>query len=356
MCGRRDHAPVTGAAPVTSKSFETGGPLYWEKGANGGPVKIHGRSVKVLFRNDDYNPSTARQRCKELAEGEKTFLLIGGAGTDQIKSCADYAATKGIPYLSAGVTETPLASNPVYFGLSMTYKAQGTLLAQYVKNVLHATDPSKVAAIVTATPNFEDALNSFKAAMGPIKVIRPSKTADGATYSNSICSGPTKLYPTVFVLTSPTFFLQLEGAATCNPQYVGVGISMGLDEVADIGCKSPFGSMHGAQFFSPFPAFGDTASKDPAFTKAGGADDIEYALWGLSKTLAAMLERAGKDLSRQGFIKAVASAKGISSGVFPPLNFSPTDHFGADQTYVLKAVCEGATGHYETLKPLSSSF
>src|SRR5438105_7897580 len=103
------HAPLTGAAPVKQTSFQTGKDLYWKYGNNGGPVKIFGRTVHVIFQDDHYNPSTAKQVCQQMAEQDHAFLLIGGAGTDQIVACAEYAASKNIPYVSAGVTKAPLA-------------------------------------------------------------------------------------------------------------------------------------------------------------------------------------------------------------------------------------------------------
>ena len=56
-------------------------------------VKINGREVHVVFKDDHYNPSYARQVCQQMAQQNHAFLLIGGAGTDQIKACAGYAAS-----------------------------------------------------------------------------------------------------------------------------------------------------------------------------------------------------------------------------------------------------------------------
>jgi ABC-type branched-subunit amino acid transport system substrate-binding protein len=114
------HAPITGAAPVPSQSFQKGKDLYWdylEKTNN----LIFGRNVEAIFRNDNYNPSQAVSVCREMVENEKVFLLVGVAGTDQIQACARYAATVGVPYLSAGVTETGLANLPNYFANWMSY-------------------------------------------------------------------------------------------------------------------------------------------------------------------------------------------------------------------------------------------
>jgi hypothetical protein len=99
------HAPITGAAPVPSQSFQKGKDLYWNylKRTNN---EIFGRTVETVFRNDNYNPSQAVSVCREMVEKEKVFLLVGVAGTDQIQACARYAASVGV----SGFLTSPPAS------------------------------------------------------------------------------------------------------------------------------------------------------------------------------------------------------------------------------------------------------
>ncbi|HYH27525.1 MAG TPA: ABC transporter substrate-binding protein [Actinomycetota bacterium] len=348
------HAPVTGAAPVRQNSFDSGKDIYWRKGANGKEVKIHGRSVKVVFANDEYNPSKARGVCQQMAQQQNAFLLIGGAGTDQIKSCADYSKSNGIPYLSAGVVQNALRNHGNYFALSMSYAQQGPILAQYVQKRLSCSPNCRVLVIATDTANFDDAVTSFKKHYPSAQVKRPSKRASGSEYGDDACP-VTSPFEVVYPLTSPTFFLELEAAASCNPRYVGVGISMGLDTVAANGCRTPSGSMDGSIFFSPAPAFESDGKRDAAFTRAGGTDDIQYLLWGLSKAIHQMLLKTGPNLTRQNFMKTVQSSS-FSSGTFPPLKYSRSNHFGGQSVHVLRAVCAGGGGHYVTAQKFAKGF
>lgn len=352
------HAPVTGAAPVRSDTFATGGPLYWRKGDNGKPVKIFGREVELIFADDQYTPSTARSVCQRMAEVDKVFLLAGGAGTDQIKACADFSQSRGIPYLSAGVTEKGLDTLKVYFAMSMSYADQVPLLAQYINankgEFGWNGDPARLVFIATDTANFDDAVAAWQTAFPQAKVIRPSKSARGQSYSDDVCLGPQKNFDIVFPLTAPTFFLELEGSAGCNPQYVGVGVSMGLDTVANIGCATATGSMDGARFFSPWYSFTDAQQRDKDFIAAGGIDDIQFGLWGIAKVMHQLLTKAGQNLSREGFIASTEKATKVFGGVFPELNFSPTNHFGSAQVHVLRADC--STRKFVTEKFFASGF
>jgi hypothetical protein len=360
------HAPVTGAAPVPVNSFEQGVNLYWKYGDNGKPVKIFGRSVNVVFKDDHYNPSYARQVCQQMAEQDKAFLLIGGAGTDQIKACAEYSQSQGIPYLSAGVTETELNNFSTYFGISATYPAQTVLLDQYIAHSF-TNDTSQIVMIAEDTPNFDDAVAVFQKDFPGAKIYRPAKNDDGSSMAPNICAGPQPLYKVVYPLVAPVYYLEMAKAASCHPQYLGVGLTNGLDTVANAGCAAN-NSTDGAQFFNPSPAWQDRAKFDKSYEVAIAAaqkdksdfpdDDVVWLLWGLMKTVGSLLDQGGQNLTRGGFIEAAQNAK-VHTGVYPDLQFSPSDHFGASQVHVLQNLCKSrgnTAGYYVTKYAFKTSF
>ncbi|MPZ26627.1 MAG: ABC transporter substrate-binding protein [Micromonosporaceae bacterium] len=358
------HAPLTGAAPLRQESFDAGKDLYWRHGNGGDPVTIHGRQVEVIFADDRYRPSHARQVCQQMAEQGEAFLLIGGGGTDQIQSCAQYAASRGVPYLSAGVTELGLRRLRSYFAASQSYPQQARLLADYIRKELGVTDASRVAAVITNTPNFDDATEAFQRAFPGVRVFRPDKNENGGSTAGNLCTGPNANFDVVFPLVAPTFYLEMAAAAACRPQYAGVGVSMGLDQVASVGCEAGR-STENARFFSPAPSFEDARQGrwDDQFMRAAAAagvtpDDIMWLLWGQSKALHALLDNAGQQLTRERFIARTENAR-VRTGVFPELRYTPSDHFGAQEVHVLRNVCQrrgGAAGYYVTEHAFVRSF
>ena len=153
------HAPVTGAAAIPQQSFERAVGVYFDYvNRRGG---FYGRKVQVIFEDDQFRPDVARAKCKEMAEQEKVFALIGGAGSDQIDACARYAASVGVPYLSAGVHETrpgqgALSSLPTYFAVSLSYEQQAPLLARLYRSEFGG----KTVAVLTAD---NDSLDNYHA-------------------------------------------------------------------------------------------------------------------------------------------------------------------------------------------------
>lgn len=351
------HAPVTGAAPIPQNSFDAGKDIYFQlinETRNG----IHGRKVRVVFRNDEFNPQTAVRVCKEMVEQEQVFLLIGGGGSDQIGACARYAADAGVPYLSAGVQENGLSDLSNYFALSMTYSQQSPLLAGMVATQ-HAG--KQVALLVADNSSLDDYFNSQLAAL-QARGINPSpaKRIPKTTSQTDALSIATEIRDKDVVVwnASPVSLINVSQATAGqggNPIYVGPGLTNGLKTVATAGCPG----VSGATFFSPFPQLDVIDQVDPeyrpAYEKYAGSapDDLGIALWGLDKLVAAAFEAAGPDMSRQSFIATLEQGQPFQTGVFPSVQYQGT-HFGGTAVHVLQADC--AARDYKTIAQNVSSF
>ncbi len=357
------HAPVTGAAPLPATAFEQARDLYWRyvTEIQGGTV-LGRSSVDVKFKDDKYTPNTAIQACRELASS--SFLLMGGGGTDQIQACGQFAEQAGVPYLSAGVTEAGLRGLNNYFAASMSYKQQGPLLAAYVKQNFPG---AKVGAIVTDTPNFDDAVAGWedgvaRQGLDYFKTLRhPKGNSSWITSFASDMAGAG--VDVLFMLTAPTDYIQFaqqSAAQGYEPQFVGVGISMGLNALFSAGCPD----IDGGIFFSPFPGLDHARQNIPEFISAGeqlgvATDDIALALWGQMEILHELMKRyestyGSTDLTREDFATMLGSQQGIQTSTFPQLSYSPDDHFGASQVHVLQADC--SIGEHRTLAAFASGF
>lgn len=341
------HAPVTGAAPLPSRSFEQARDLYfrWVTEAKG--ETILGRStVNVLFRDDKYDPSSAVQVCREMAS--RAFFLVGGGGTDQIQACGRFANQARVPYFSAGVTERGLQGLEWYFATSMSYKQQGPLLAQYVKKE-HGN--AKVAAIVTDTPNFDDAIQGWEAGVqrqglnyhGTLRHPR----GDTGWYNSFARELNQAGVDVVYMLTAPVDYIrfaQQSHQQGFKPAWVGVGVTMGLNAVLGAGCPE----VDGGTFFSPFPGLDWARQNEPAFFEAAQQfgtpnDDLALALWGLGKSSHVMFNRYaeiyGNDLTREDFRAVTERQSGIRTNVYPEISYSPENHFGARTVHQVRADC-----------------
>jgi ABC-type branched-subunit amino acid transport system substrate-binding protein len=358
------HAPVTGAAPLPVTSFEKSSDLYWRDVIDGGQSILGRTKVEMTFRDDRYDPSAARQVCREL-EAE-VFTFTGGGGTDQIQACGAFAQQAEVPYFSVGVTEAGLRGNPWYFASSMSYAQQGPLLAQFVKT--HPdTKGKRVGAIITDTPNFDDAIAGWEAGVKAsgldyYKTLKHPK-GDTSWYNSYLSDFADNGVEVVFILSSPVDYIRFAQQARQSGvtfQFVGVGISMGLNAVLGSGCGND--DVDNGIFFSPFPGI-DWARKNlPEFFEAGErygvpTDDIALALWGANAVLHELFKEYeaifGNDLTREDFRDVVENSS-LETDVFPSLAFAPENHFGASTVHVLQADC--ATKEYHTLATFAAAF
>ncbi|HEV7865985.1 MAG TPA: ABC transporter substrate-binding protein [Acidimicrobiia bacterium] len=351
------HAPLTGAAPVPQDSVEKAKDLYWKFVAEQGG--IFGRNVRIVFRDDQFNPSRAVAVCREMVEQEHAFLLVG-VGTDQIVSCARYASQVGVPYFSSGGSEAAVAGLRTYFSISMSYPQQAPMVAQTVKK----TGKTKVAVVVVNTPNYDDTFASLGAAAkaAGLSVVRADRMGKQATESEVLAEANnlrTSGAEAVLLFLPPVTFLNLAHAAQGQayaPLWAGPGLSNGINLVAEFGCPS----IAGARFLSPFPELDviDRFDADykPTYRKYNNGaepDDLGVLVWGLEKTLHQFLKATGPDLGRARLLATLESGQEFASGVFPPVRFGPGQRFGASQAHLLEADCTNR--RYRTLATFASS-
>jgi len=363
------HAPVTGAAPIEQKTFDYGKDVYWkflnEKGGLYG-----GYNVRIVFRDDQFSPTVARQKCQEMVENDKVFLLVGAAGADQITSCARYAESVGVPYASAGVNTHGLDALKNYFAFSMTYAQQAPLLAQLIKNKLGKT---KVGLAVLDTPDFVDARDAAKAAIAQhggevVADTKIPKTAGKAETDAAAAELARKGSEVIYMLMSPTIFVNfiksVKQQVGFDPELVAPGVTLGLNLVAKLTCPD----AQKLQVLSPFPQLDVIDSLDPDYQAAyrkhvtnsnpqQSPDDIGIALWGLNKMLHQVFLASSADakgLSRESMVAALTSGREFKTNVFPTVRFSPTNHFGANTSHLLKTDCVG--GRFVTIAQFASGF
>jgi len=358
------HAPISGAAAVST--FEEGVGVYseWAGQIEG----LGNRRIEVVYRDDHFDPATARTVCKELVEKEKVFVLIGGAGVDQIKSCAEYAASVGIPYFSPGVTEGPFRGLQNYFALSETYTQQNVQLGQLIKNQIKKT---KVGIVLTDSPLLKETSDSFKAeaAKNGLQIVYEGKLAKDAGKNQTdtqVSNLKSKGAEVVYALISPTVFGFLVASAKqqdspadpFRPTFTGPGLSVGLNLVATATCPPP--PFPDIRYLSPMVQTDvintHDANYQPAYRERNGrdGDDIGILLWGIEKMLRLMMEADGPDLSRQSLIQTITSGESFASNVFAPLSFGGVPHFGAKATTLLTIDCSAV--RFRTTKAFASQF
>lgn len=356
------HVPLTGASPVPSGSMDKAKDLFF-KWLRARHRPIHGRRVRVILKNDNYNPAEAVAACREMVTEDHVFALVGFVGPDQIKACAHYAAGVHVPYISPGAFKKGM-NLPQTFATTTTWPDQSSLMADYLLSDLKARKRHN-AIVWMNNPGYDDARKAF---------VRPMRRKDARVYQRSVPTQANTADATAvvqelqtlnvkntYVLVTPVFFLQMIRAASQQNYHPNwTGIDGASDTLASAGCGFNNG-IDGAHFFSAYPAFDDRDQFDKKFDRAmhrfypnDNADSFIWGAWAQEKVIARLLRKPGRNLTRSRFRWFAERARRVKTGIGPTLHYRPKDHFGADAVHLLVADC--ATRRWRTERSFVDDF
>ncbi|MEM8720430.1 MAG: ABC transporter substrate-binding protein [Cyanobacteria bacterium P01_G01_bin.39] len=124
--------------------------------------KVKGRSLEISFKNDYYEPASARQATLELLEEDDIFLALGNVGTPTAKLTLPILAQHNIPAVGFFTGARLLRENAS--PLIVNYRASyGQEIATVVKMALAAgVTPEEVCAYIQNDSYGLDALENLK--------------------------------------------------------------------------------------------------------------------------------------------------------------------------------------------------
>ena len=92
-------APLSGDLSELGNNFYMGANAFFQDlNEKGG---VYGRPIKLLVKNDKYEPKLAVENVKEFIEKEKVFALFGVVGTPTAKAVLPLALQNKVPFLAA---------------------------------------------------------------------------------------------------------------------------------------------------------------------------------------------------------------------------------------------------------------
>jgi len=127
------HFPLTGpAAPGYSEIPRAINAYFQHVNANGG---VHGRKLKMIIRDDGYNPVNTVKVTKQLVLQDKVYAILGGLGTPTHTKVVDYLNAAKVPdiFVSSGCRCWDDAEkHPYTFGWQPDYLIEGKILGRYI--------------------------------------------------------------------------------------------------------------------------------------------------------------------------------------------------------------------------------
>jgi ABC-type branched-subunit amino acid transport system substrate-binding protein len=331
---------LTGPAQALGKGMEAGLNAYFARvNAEGG---INGRNIRLISKDDGYEPDRAIANTRELIEKDKVFLLIGEVGTPTSQAVVPIAERAKVPFF-APFTGAEFLRNPYkkhVINVRASYYQEMERLAQYLvgqkglKRIacFYQNDGYGQAGLsgikialkkrsmeLVATGTYERNTVAVKSGLLRIKKGKPEAVVMVGAYKP--CAEFIKLAKKVGMKHTLYCNISFVGTEALRKELGGAGEGCIISQIV----KFPWD-----QSVPLVKEYQAAMKKYQPDAKAGFVALEGY----MAGKLFSMVTREVKgDLTRESFIKAVGATGTFDLGVVH-LKFGPNDHQGMDEVFL----------------------
>lgn len=316
--------PTTGAVYVYGLMSMNGMDVVFEKiNKEGG---IHGRKLRLIREDDRCTPEGSISAVRRLVHSHKVFAILGGACTAATLAAKPEIVRSGIPTIISIAAGDALSAPPIKNIYAVVAVSSLESTAQ-IK--LAQEGGNKEVAIIAqhdawGNPRYSSVAEEIKKA--GLKVIADERMADDA---NDATPQALRLKnsgaKTVLVLLRPKAAAVLLRDAVkvgYKPErWIGQSAMMDLDAFdQQIGIPGALDNFMAISLIKHQPTDPEVSDWRKRVKELFPYDDLStFNLVGISGALVftEALKRAGRDLSQEGFLKAMASIKGFDTGIVP---------------------------------------
>lgn len=295
---------------------------------------IHGRKIVVRTLDDKFDPKLAASNAQVLVNQERVFAMFLNRATPHTEAILPILAARGVPLVapSTGASIFHAPVNPLLFNVRAKYQDE------VIKAVEHFTTVGvKKIGIIHVDDSFgRDGLAGFMSAMESRKLVPTVVAAFDrvkpdfpATVATVLKADPRAV---IIVGSAPTTTALVKGvrAAGNQMQIMTLSNNSSTAFVRNLG-EDGVGVI--VSQVTPAPHL-LTTLLGKEFLKAAkesGATVSYAAMEGFlsAKVLVEGLRRAGRNLTRQGFIRALESIRREDFGGVM-VTYGPHDHTGSD--------------------------
>jgi branched-chain amino acid transport system substrate-binding protein len=342
-------AVLEGPASALGQGMRTGiQAAFDEVNARGG---VAGRKLKLISRNDGYEPERAIAETKKLIEQDKVFALIGPVGTPTSAAAQPIATAAHVPFIGA-FTGAGFLRNPKLDNVINLRASYGAETEAWIKHLTQDLKISKIAIFYQDDAFGRAGLDGVKAAMGK----RGLELAAEATYERNTVAVKTALITLrraeadavvmVGAYKPCAEFIKLARKLEFNPVFVNISFVGASALAKELG---PDGKGVVVSQVVPFPW--DTSLKAVADYQAAiksAPDFVSLEGYLVGRLAIAALEKMGGEPTRAGLIKTIKDTGKFDVGGLL-MTFGPTKNEGLGEVFLTVIQADGSFKAVEKL-------
>ena len=329
--------PLTGPAGATvGPGMSAGAQAVWkEVNESGG---IHGRMIEWVEEDTGCSAEIGIPGVKKAIYDHEVFMLASGGCSNEILSYRDIVIENGVPFSVWGATNDKITQQPncCIFRTSLRAGYEGVLQADFARSVPNAERFAIIAQHDAWGQAKYDGVMAKLTEYGITPVAdeeMTAETADATPQALRISKANPDVIITDLFPKPTTVFLRAahQYGLTKLPIILHTSINDLVQLEKDVGIP---GAVDNA-YTVTFTRDPNAPDLEPWKAKlAAIASEIKltpYSMWGVTgaSVVVEALNRAGRDLTRESFIKAMESIEGFESEmIFGPITYSAEDKDG----------------------------
>ncbi len=318
---------------------------------------VHGRKIEVILGDTACNEAKGVAVAKKFISQDQVFLINGGVCSGVALAMRPVIEESGVPWVvSTAVNQkisSPLAKN--IFHASQTSEAAGIGLAGFMLSKPGTKKIGIIAHTNEWSKGYRDPMVAHLKATGitPVAEVTLERGQTDAT-AQVLRLKEADLDFVVAILYEPEIVVFLRDAYKLGLRGPKIG-SLGADFLNTekrLGSREPMENFY--QLFQYKDLINGPGMKhareiiEPRLPAGEKVTDFTFYGPGSSVAVVHVLEKIGRDLSREKFIAEMENLKDFDTGMIAgKLSYSPTNHQGAKQLYTIGYDANGKIIVYE---------
>ena len=334
---------MTGPIAFVGKVLSDGMNVYFSALNDEGGV--HGRKVTQVVEDNGYDPSRAVASVVKLSDRDQVFAIVGSNGTAPTLAMIPALEKAGLPLVGIGAFSPKLADPPnkYVFHMLTNYDDMMRIGLDYIVKDLGVKQP-KLGMIYQDDEFGMDCLKGLEqqAKMYGIPVVATVNYKRGAIDFNPqvvrmMQAGVEHCFLATVYRETAGVVKEAEKLGW-KPMFV---VSSAATDKITLNLSGPaadglLGVFCGELPESERPGWKRYLERTKKYSKLepGFYHSVGYLF---AEVFCEGLKLVGRDLTREGFIRAMEKMKGFDTGVGPNITFGPNLRAGAHSAYIVKA-------------------